>query len=97
MTLAELDLWALRRNWGESTRERLERFLRKFTVGPYDRELCRKWAEVTDSARQKGRPIDVADAWVAATALLAGVPLVTHNPGDYAGVDGLPLLTAAIP
>jgi predicted nucleic acid-binding protein len=97
MTLAELDLWALRRNWGRPTRDRLERFLRHYVVQPYDRNLCRLWAEATDGARRKGRPIEVGDAWIAATALLAGVPLVTNNAADYAGVDGLTVLFAATP
>jgi predicted nucleic acid-binding protein len=44
-------------------------------------------------ATRKGRPIQVADAWIAATALLYGIPLVTHNPADFAGVDGLRLIT----
>jgi predicted nucleic acid-binding protein len=36
-----------------------------------------------------------ADAWIAATALQLGVPLVTHNVGDYAGVSGLAILSEA--
>ena len=38
-----------------------------------------------------GRRIEVADAWVAATALLYDAPLVTDNPGDYVGVAGIEL------
>jgi len=48
-------------------------------VLPYDRALCAKWAEVTVAAQSCGRRIDCADAWVAATALLCGAPLITHN------------------
>jgi predicted nucleic acid-binding protein len=69
-------------------------FLERFTIVLVDRALCRLWAEVGDRARRRGRPIQTADAWIAATALSLGVPLVTHNPADYAGVDGLALLTA---
>ena len=42
--------------------------------------------------RSLGRRIEVADAWVAATALLYDTTLVTNNPGDYAGVAGIKLL-----
>jgi predicted nucleic acid-binding protein len=35
-----------------------------------------------------------ADAWIAAAALQVGVPLATHNVGDYAAVDNLVILTA---
>jgi predicted nucleic acid-binding protein len=97
MTLAELDRWALERNWGAARRASLAAHLRNFTVYPYDRALCRQWAEVTHQARQNGRPIQCADAWVAATAMLYHAPLITHNPRDFAGVPGLTLITEAGP
>jgi predicted nucleic acid-binding protein len=93
MTLAELELWALGRNWGHATRERLERHLQAYQVQYSDRQLCRLWAEVTRGAQRKGRPIEVADAWHAATALAFDVPLVTYNPTDYAGIEGLTVLS----
>jgi predicted nucleic acid-binding protein len=43
-------------------------------------------------ARSLGRRIEVADAWVAATALLYDAPLVTNNPGDYVGAAGIKFL-----
>jgi predicted nucleic acid-binding protein len=46
-------------------------------------------------ARANGRRIDTADAWIAATALLYGAPLITHNPKDYLGVPELKVLTCA--
>jgi len=45
-------------------------------------------------ARRQGRRIEVADAWIAATALLFDLPLVTHNPIDFTGVAGLQTITA---
>lgn len=50
-----------------------------------------------DGARRRGRAIEVADARVAATALLYDVPLVTHDPDDFAGVDGLQIITEPEP
>lgn len=97
MTVAELDLWALRHHWGAVRKARMEQHLRRFVLYPFDRSLCLSWAEATDSARRNGRPIQTADAWIAATALLASVPLVTHNPADYAGVNGLTVLSATSP
>lgn len=47
------------------------------------------------AAQAAGRRIECADAWVAATALLYGVPLVTHNRNDYLGVAGLTLISHA--
>jgi predicted nucleic acid-binding protein len=93
MTLAELERWALDARWGESRRTRLRQYLDQFAVLPYNRDLCTKWAEVTVAAQASGRRIDCADAWIAATALLSGVPLITHNRNDYLGVPGLTLIS----
>ena len=71
----------------------LERFLDRFTQLPFDWPMCRRWAEAVDSARRRGRPIQTADAWVAATALHLEIPLVTHNPSDYVGVAGLTVVS----
>ncbi|HEV8638331.1 MAG TPA: PIN domain-containing protein [Chloroflexota bacterium] len=88
-TVAELDRWMLARVWGEPRRAALEAYLVDFVTAYADRNMCRLWAQVMDNARRQGRPIAVGDAWVAATALLFGLPLVTHNHRHYAGVDGL--------
>lgn len=93
MTVAELDFWSLARNWGTARRTALEQHLRQFLISPFDRDLCRIWAEVCNSARRQGRAITTADAWIAATALRHGTPLVTHNAADYTGVDGLTVIS----
>ncbi len=93
MTVAELDEWAEQHHWGQPRRERMERDLARFVVHYADRHLCRLWAEVRAGAQRKGRPIDKADAWVAATALALGVELITNNPADYAAVDGLSVIS----
>jgi predicted nucleic acid-binding protein len=48
-----------------------------------------KMAEAMVAARRNGRPIETADAWVAATALVFDAPLLTHDKADYIGVPGL--------
>jgi predicted nucleic acid-binding protein len=69
MTLAELERWPLERNWAWSRKTELIQHLTKYVVLPASRELCVKWAEVSWEARRKGRPIQTADAWIAASAL----------------------------
>ncbi len=93
MTLAELDRWALERNWGASRIQRMEEHLRNFVVYPFERALCRKWAEVAAEAKTKGLTIECADAWIAATALLHNIPLITHNRRHFENISGLTLIS----
>ena len=92
MTEAELERWILQAKWGSDRIARFRTYMRRFTTVPSSRDLIVKWADAMVVARAQGRRIDVADAWIAATALLYDVPLVTHNPGDYVGVAGIKLL-----
>lgn len=90
-TLAELEQWAALRGWGQRKREELATFVNnRFIVVDSDETLCRMWAEVRRLAQRAGRRIDVADAWIAATAILYGAELVTHNARHF---DFLPALT----
>jgi len=93
MTRAELEDWALEHNWGPRRRDEMRVHLKQFILAPFDEGLCVKWAEATDSARRRGRPINSSDAWVAAVALHYDVPLVTHNSADYVGVAELKLIS----
>jgi predicted nucleic acid-binding protein len=95
MTVAELAQWALIRNWGTRRKEQLEAHLLRYTLVPFDRALCQTWAEARYQAHCSGRKIETADAWVAATALLYNVPLVTHNRSHFDWLSGLTLISEA--
>src|SRR5262245_12278280 len=92
MTLAELQRWQLERQWGPFRRVELTEYLSRYVVLPASRAICAKWADVSWQARRKGRPIQTADAWIAASALHFQVPLISHNAGDYAAVDDLQVI-----
>jgi predicted nucleic acid-binding protein len=93
MTMAELDLWAKAHNWGERRRAELDAFLQPYTVIESDRELCRQWAALKHQVQRSGYHIETADAWIAATALLYSVPLVTHNRNHFIHVNGLNVIS----
>jgi tRNA(fMet)-specific endonuclease VapC len=97
MTLAELELWTFVRGWGEGRRQDLRSYTRRYFVEQSSPDLCRRWAAASASARRAGRPILAADAWVAATALTYAVSLVTNNPADFAGVQGLTIISEQTP
>ncbi len=73
----------------------MEEHLGNFVVYPYGRAICQKWAEVSDGARRRGSPVGVADAWIAATALLHEMPLVTHNREHFSSIEGLKVVSEA--
>jgi tRNA(fMet)-specific endonuclease VapC len=95
MTEAELAQWMLLAKWGSVRVKRFREFMTGFASVPSSRDLILKWAEVMVAARAGGRRIEAADAWIAATALVYGCALVTHNPKDYLGVCDLRVLSCA--
>lgn len=92
-TLAEVRFGMEKARWGERRRADQERFLSRFQVVYPTDQVCTAWSITMVQARRAGHPIDTADAWIAATALALGCPLVTHNAADFAGVAGLPLIS----
>lgn len=93
MTVAELYQWASSRNWGQERVSELEAVIKGYIIPPVDAEVCRQWGRIRARRRAAGRPISPQDAWIAATALCFDLPLVTNNPSDYAGTDGLDVRT----
>jgi tRNA(fMet)-specific endonuclease VapC len=97
ITLGELYRWPLERGWGDRRRNDLEAFIfRHCVLYPFSPALCRKWAEATYQASQSGYTVPIADSWIAATALLYGIPLVTNNPSDYDGIPDLDVRSEAV-
>jgi predicted nucleic acid-binding protein len=58
--------------------------------------LIDAWAHVTAARDRQGRPIATGDAWIAATAWVQGLPLVTHNRRHFAGIEGLEVVSAQL-
>jgi tRNA(fMet)-specific endonuclease VapC len=94
MTVAELLQWAAFRNWGLPRVQHLEATISaKYTILPVDFDTCRWWATVRAQCAARGLTISPQDAWVAATALEYGLPLITHNPDDFQQISGLRIIT----
>ncbi|WP_420113859.1 type II toxin-antitoxin system VapC family toxin [Pseudactinotalea sp.] len=94
VTLAEL-LFGLRVLPGGARAERLTRALDQLLglfagrVLPFDQEAARRYADMTAAARASGRPLPVADAYLAGTAAANGFAVATRNIRHFAdtGVD----------
>jgi predicted nucleic acid-binding protein len=92
-TLAELEAMPLKNGWGQRRHAELRARIKEFAFAAADENVCLRWAEVQANAKRIGRPISIADTWIAATALRYDAPLVTHNPSDFYNVPGLTVIT----
>ena len=72
-------LGAVLANWGEVHRTRLERFFTNILIQNSSEDLVNCWVRIMKEARQTGKRLEAADAWIAATALLLKAPLLTHD------------------
>ena len=91
-TVGELFEWRAAGNWGPRKQADFDAHLLQYTVIESDPDVARMWAWVRVTRRRQ--PISTDDAWIAATALVYGLELVTHNPADFAGVPGLGVVSA---
>ncbi len=96
-TVAELRRWAIERRWGPVRHRELARQLERVVVYLVDDALMTAWAEITARLRPAGRPITDGDAWIAATAWLLNIPLVTHNRRHFEVVEGLEIVSLTAP
>ena len=92
MTRAELLLWPAANNWGSRRRSALAQHLDLYTTMYPDERTCAIWVEIVDLCRRAGRPIQTADAWIAATAQQWRIPLMTTDFRDYAAIDNLSIV-----
>lgn len=75
--------------------QKLEDYLSPVLVFHSDDDLCIQWARITEDGRRRGPQIQPGDGWIAATALLHNVPLITHNRRDFDNVTGLKVISEA--
>lgn len=92
MTRGELLLWPKVNQWGLTRRVELTRHIDLCTTLFPDEGTCVVWADIMAESRVAGRPMTVADAWVAAAARQWDVPLVTADYRDFEHLDGLTLI-----
>ena len=82
--------------WGERRVDALKQQMGQYQVHWPDLELVDLCARLRAERRAAGREIELADAWVAATALYLDCPLASHD-GDFDGIPNLELIRAPTP
>ena len=94
MTVGELFEGAYRKGWSVDKLGKLKGQIRSYLVIPFSPTVCETWGRIR--AERKNQPIAVDDGWIAATALAYGCLLLTHNPKDFAGINGLQVLSELV-
>ena len=96
VTAGEVTAGAEIGEWGQRRRGELAKRLGATVIVPYDAALIDEYARVYAVARKRGLalggPHQANDRWIAATARLQGVPLLTRNRRHFEGLPGLDLL-----
>ena len=79
-TYEELLFGVLTSDWGQRRIDRLLQYVdTNYDIVEYDLELVKICARLRADSRRRGRELKQRDAWIAATAILLGCPLLSHN------------------
>lgn len=97
ITLGELYTWVLRARASPRRLQSLLGLLNDVTALGVDDAVARRFGEVQAGLLDVGLHPPSMDLMIAATALVHGLTLVTHNTRDYAHIPGLTLVDWLIP
>lgn len=89
VTVAEL--WAFAHAWGEKRKELLSKVLSDFVILPIGNpHIHQRWADLYSFSRSQGLAIqhDHNDVWIAATAQVAGLKLLTTDGTAFLPLRG---------
>jgi len=92
VTLAELKTWLYRSNTPIKYRTGLQALLRDARVLPVDDAVADQFGVVGAGLLDQGITVATPDLLIAATALVHGFTVVTHNVSDFSSVPGLAVL-----
>ena len=92
ITAGELYTWALRAKASPKRLPDLLAFLKDVTILEVDEPVARRFGEIRAALFDAGLATPDMDLVNAATALVHGLTMVTHNTQDYADVPGLNLV-----
>ena len=91
ISLGELYYGAHKGQWGEARFRGLCRAISDTLCIPYDDRMPECYGRIVAECERIGQPIKIHDAWIAVTAIVCAVPLMTNNLKHYRQVNGLRL------
>jgi len=83
ITVGELANWAAMREWNQDRRGRLDAWIARRAVIPYDVLIAGLWGELTGRAQLRGRPRAQNHTWIAACCLRYQLPLVALDTAGF--------------
>ena len=86
LTVAELYRWSIVRKWGVKQVDSLKREIAGYFILEHDDATAWEWARITSVP---GKQIGFSDAWVAASAIRNGLPLLTNNRKHFESITAL--------
>jgi tRNA(fMet)-specific endonuclease VapC len=89
VTLSELHFGAAKSTHRARNAEKIEALVSSVPVLDFDRRKARVAGEIRSALEKRGTPIGPNDLLIAATALDAGLVLVTNNLREFRRVSGL--------
>jgi tRNA(fMet)-specific endonuclease VapC len=95
-TLEESLFGAYKDGWGESRIKELYGYLANYEVIWPNNDLVELCAGLRAQRQAAGRELQMADAWIAATGLLLGCPLASHDR-HFVGIPNLEVIRSPIP
>ena len=69
-----------------------KRLCRPFAILPWSLDISWQYGETYRQLAAAGKIIGSNDLWIAATALVHQIPVVTNNTGEFSRVKGLPVV-----
>ena len=91
-TYEELLFGVLVTNWGQRRRDELFQYVdATYEMVGYDLELVNICARLRADSRRRGRELNTADAWIAATAVLLNCPVLSHDR-DFGNLPDLQVI-----
>jgi toxin FitB len=81
--VAELNVAAIRSNFGKSRLDALQTAIAACVIVPSDARVVDQWAKLRAKLMNQLKGEGINDLWVAACCLVHGLPLATNNLSDY--------------
>jgi tRNA(fMet)-specific endonuclease VapC len=97
ITLAELQAWLLRKKTARRHRHAYASLRQDITLLDVDEGIDLRAGEIAANLFNRGLPCKTPDMLLAATALIHGFTLVTHNTRDFINVPGLAVVDWMVP